>query len=221
MLVAIARKNGFTAYIGSGDNAWNAVHTLDAARPYRLVLEGACAGTRWHAAAEEELPFRSIAEAIGTKLGVPTRSPSSEEAPGYFGGFLNFGGCIARRQAPTPGPPWAGRRRTTLSWKIWLCRTTFREGRRGIPDFRATLAWSWLAPCAGSWRRRLTVGILREVEARMQLDPDTRRAIEKTRTVVRASEAGLRALCFPSQLLRERHQERGGDPLRDAGNPGT
>jgi nucleoside-diphosphate-sugar epimerase len=91
MLVALVRKNGFAAYVGPGDNVWNAVHTLDAARLYRLVLEGAPAGTRWHAAAEEELPFRSIAEAIGTKLSLPIRALSPEEAPGYFGGFLNFG----------------------------------------------------------------------------------------------------------------------------------
>jgi len=91
MLVALVRKNGFAAYIGTGDNVWNAVHTLDAARLYRLVLEGASAGTRWHAAAEEGLPFRSIAEAIGAKLGLPIRSLSPEEAPGYFGGFLSFG----------------------------------------------------------------------------------------------------------------------------------
>jgi len=91
MLVAIVRKNGFAAYIGPGDNVWNAVNTFDAARLFRLVLEGASAGTRWHAAAEEELPFRAIAEAIGKKLGLPIRSLSPEEAPGYFGGFLNFG----------------------------------------------------------------------------------------------------------------------------------
>ena len=55
----------------------------------------------------------------------------------------------------------------------------------------------------------------------MQLDPATRRAIEKTRAEVGASEAGLRSLCFPSQLLREHHQERGGGTLRDVGKPGT
>ncbi len=91
MLVALARKNGFAASIGAGENVWNAVHTLDAAHLYRLVLEGAPAGTRWHAVAEEEVPFRSIAEAIGTKLDLPIRSLSLEEAAGYFGGFLNFG----------------------------------------------------------------------------------------------------------------------------------
>jgi len=108
MLVALARKNGFAAYVGTGDNVWNAVHTLDAARLYRLVLEGAPAGTRWHAVAEEEVPFRSIAETIGTKLGLPIRSLSRDEAPGYFGGFVNFG----QLHCPALG----AHTRATLSW---------------------------------------------------------------------------------------------------------
>src|ERR1700735_4372153 len=65
MIVAAARKNGFSAYVGDGAARWPAVHTLDAARLYRLALESAPAGSHVHAAAEEGVPFRSIAEAIG------------------------------------------------------------------------------------------------------------------------------------------------------------
>lgn len=90
MLVALARTKGFSGYLGTGDNLWNAVHTRDAARLYRLVLEGAPACTRWHAVAEEAVPFRLIAEAIGKKLGLPARSLGPDEARDYFGGFLNF-----------------------------------------------------------------------------------------------------------------------------------
>lgn len=108
MLVALARKNGFSAFIGTGANGWNAVHTRDAARLYRLVLEGAPAGTRWHAVAEEEVPFRSIAEAIGAQLGLPVRSLGPDEAPGYFGGFLNFG----RLNCPAS----SAHTRATLGW---------------------------------------------------------------------------------------------------------
>ncbi|NNM67564.1 MAG: SDR family oxidoreductase [Spirochaetales bacterium] len=108
MLVALARKNGFAAYVGTGENVWNAVHTRDAARLYRLVLEKAPAGTRWHAAAEEAVTFRSIAEAIGKNLGLTVRSLSPEEAPGYFGGFLSFGQMHCPASSTST--------RTTLGW---------------------------------------------------------------------------------------------------------
>ena len=90
MVVALARKNGFAAYVGAGDNVWNAVHTRDAARLYRLALESGPAGHRWHAAAEQAVPFRSIAQTIGDRLGIPVRSLTQDEAPGYFGPFLRF-----------------------------------------------------------------------------------------------------------------------------------
>ena len=80
MLVAAARKNGFSAYVGDGAARWPAVHTLDAARLYRLALEAAPAGSHVHAAAEEGVPFRSIAEAIGRGLGVPAKSIPAEKA---------------------------------------------------------------------------------------------------------------------------------------------
>lgn len=90
MFVAAARKNGFSAYLGEGANVWPAVHTLDAARLYRLALEAAPAGTRLHGVADEGVPFRAIAEAIGKGLGLPARSVSREEAPQYLGGMAHF-----------------------------------------------------------------------------------------------------------------------------------
>jgi nucleoside-diphosphate-sugar epimerase len=90
MLVAAARKNGFSAYVGDGAARWPAVHTLDVARLYRLALEAAPAGSHIHAAAEEGVPFRSIAEAIGRGLGVPAKSVPAEKVGDLLGGFLGM-----------------------------------------------------------------------------------------------------------------------------------
>jgi len=90
MLIAAARKNGFSAYVAEGSARWPAVHTLDAARLYRLALEAAPAGSRVHAAAEEGVPFRAIAEAIARGLNVPAKSIAAEQAAPIFGGFLGM-----------------------------------------------------------------------------------------------------------------------------------
>ena len=58
-------------------------------RLYRLAVESAPPGTRLHAAAEEGVPFRQIAEAIAQGLGLPARSVSPEEATKYLG-FLGM-----------------------------------------------------------------------------------------------------------------------------------
>ena len=110
MLVAAARKNGFSAYVGDGSSRWPAVHTLDAARLYRLALEAAPAGSRVHAAAEQGVPFRAIAEAIGRGLGVPAKSIAPDEAGDVIGGFL---GLITQLDNPTS----SARTRELLGWK--------------------------------------------------------------------------------------------------------
>ena len=95
MLIGLARQKGYAAYIGEGDNRWPAVHRLDAARLYRLALEKAAPGTRLHAIAEEGIPMRQIAEAIGEGLGLPVRSVTPDEAPGYYGWMAMFAGSDA------------------------------------------------------------------------------------------------------------------------------
>jgi nucleoside-diphosphate-sugar epimerase len=110
MIIAAARKNGFSAYVGDGSARWPAVHTLDAARLYRLALEAAPAGFRAHAAAEEGVPFRSIAEAIGRGLGIPAKSISPAEMGDILGPFL---GMIAQLDNVTSSV----RTREVLNWK--------------------------------------------------------------------------------------------------------
>ena len=56
----------------------------------RLGLESAPSGSRLHAVAEEGVPTRTIAEAIGGGLGLPVRSVAPEDAVDHFGFVGSF-----------------------------------------------------------------------------------------------------------------------------------
>jgi nucleoside-diphosphate-sugar epimerase len=90
--IAVAREKGISAYIGEGLNRWPAVHVLDAAPLYRLALEKGTTRARYHAVAEEGVPAREIAEAIGRGLKIPVVAMSPEEAAGHFGWLSFFAG---------------------------------------------------------------------------------------------------------------------------------
>jgi len=91
-LIKIAREKGVSAYIGDGLNRWPAVHRLDTARLYRLVLEKGSAGGTYHGIADEGVPAREIAQVISRRLNVPLVSKSREEAAGHFGWMARFFG---------------------------------------------------------------------------------------------------------------------------------
>jgi nucleoside-diphosphate-sugar epimerase len=107
-LIGFAREKGASAYIGDGLNRWPAVHRLDAARLFRLVLEKGVAGARYHGAAEQGVPFRKIAEVIGRRLNVPVVSKSPEDAAKHFGWFAHF--------AAIDNPASSERTREQMGW---------------------------------------------------------------------------------------------------------
>ena len=108
-LISIAREKGVAAYIGDGANRWPGVHRIDAARLYRLALEQGVENGPYHAVADEGVPFKAIAEAIGRRLGVPVVSKTREEAPTHFGWIAGF--------AAMDLPASSARTQSALGWQ--------------------------------------------------------------------------------------------------------
>ncbi len=92
VIAAVAREKGVSGYPGDGTNRWAAVHRSDAARLVTLGLAKAPAGTRLHAVAEDGIPTRDIAEAIGRALGLPVASIAPDDVAGHFGWIGTFFG---------------------------------------------------------------------------------------------------------------------------------
>jgi nucleoside-diphosphate-sugar epimerase len=109
ILIGVAREKGASVFAGDGLNRWPAVHRLDAARLYRLVLEKGAASARYHGVAEEGVPFKEIAGVIGRRLNLPVVSKSPEEAAKHFGWFAHF--------AALDCPSTSERTRELLGWQ--------------------------------------------------------------------------------------------------------
>ncbi len=93
------------AWAGNGTNCWSGVHRRDAARVYLLALEQGVTELVYHAVADESVPFRDIAEAIGRNLGLPVGERERE----HFGWFAMMAGAeMAANSAHT---------RTLLGWQ--------------------------------------------------------------------------------------------------------
>ncbi|WP_321818509.1 MULTISPECIES: SDR family oxidoreductase [unclassified Paraburkholderia] len=91
-LIAIAREKGAVAYVGEGRNRWPAGHLSDVARLYRLAIEKAERGARYHAVGEEGVSSREIAESLGRGLKLPVVSIPAEQAQAQFGWMAMFVG---------------------------------------------------------------------------------------------------------------------------------
>ncbi|GGP22057.1 SDR family oxidoreductase [Silvimonas iriomotensis] len=84
-LIDIARQKGVVAWVGDGQNRWPAGHLSDVVRLYRLAMEAARPGARYHAVGEEGVTSREIAEALGQRLNLPVKSIAPEDAAAHFG----------------------------------------------------------------------------------------------------------------------------------------
>lgn len=89
-IASIARTKGVSGYPGDGSNRWAAVHRSDAARLVVLGLEKAVAGARLHAVAEEGIPTREIAIAIGRAFDLPVTSVEPDDVRDHFGWIGTF-----------------------------------------------------------------------------------------------------------------------------------
>ncbi len=126
-LITVAREKGVSAFMGDGLNRWPAVHRLDAAHLYRLALEKGSAGATYHGVAEEGIPTREIAEAIGRGLNVPVVSKSQEAAADHFGWIARF--------FAIDGPASSAQTRQRLGWSTGSAWDHCRSERRTL--FRA------------------------------------------------------------------------------------
>lgn len=92
LLIGLAKEKGAIGYPGDGANLWPAVHSRDLASLFRLALEKGPAGKSWHGIEGEGIRFREIAEAIGSRLGLPAVSIPVDVLmlPGYFGFLANL-----------------------------------------------------------------------------------------------------------------------------------
>ena len=88
--IAIALEKRYVAYIGEGLNRWPAAHLRDVVRLYRLALERAHSGAVYHAVGEQGVALRDIANTLGTRLEMPVKSLSTQDAEGYFGWLAAF-----------------------------------------------------------------------------------------------------------------------------------
>ena len=90
IIAGVARQKGVSGYPGDGTNRWAAVHRSDAARMVTLGLDKAPAGARLHAVAEEGVPTREIAEAIGRAFDLPVTSIAPDDVQDHFGWIGTF-----------------------------------------------------------------------------------------------------------------------------------
>lgn len=108
-LVRIARERQVSAYPGTGDNYWPAVHRCDAARVFLACAERQPDLPVLHAVGESGVRFEEIARAIGESLNLPVISIDPAKAADHFGSFAHFASMNVQASAH--------RTRQALAWE--------------------------------------------------------------------------------------------------------
>ncbi|WP_316738931.1 SDR family oxidoreductase [Pedobacter aquatilis] len=91
LLISIAKEKKISVIVGEGNNHWPAVHRMDAAKLYLAALETDFEnGTRYHAVAEQGIPFKNIASEIANRLDIPLISMEVGQAAEHFTWFAHF-----------------------------------------------------------------------------------------------------------------------------------
>jgi nucleoside-diphosphate-sugar epimerase len=111
MLISNARTKGYSPYIEQGTARWAAAHVKDVAVLFRIALENDSlpAGSRIHAVGDGGIPYKSIAEAIATGLGIEARSIPADKAQEEMGWLA----IMTRRDRPMT----AELTKTWLGWE--------------------------------------------------------------------------------------------------------
>lgn len=107
-LIDIAWAKGRAGYVADSAARWSACHLADTARLFRLALDKAEPGARYHAVGEETITLRDIAEAIGQVLNIPVDALTPDAAKAYFGPMAGF--------ATLDMPASSARTRQALGW---------------------------------------------------------------------------------------------------------
>lgn len=76
-----AYNRAFARLRATGATGYPAGHLLDVALLYRLAIERAEPGSRYHAVGEDGIETREIAEALGRVLKLPVRSTHQRRRP--------------------------------------------------------------------------------------------------------------------------------------------
>lgn len=81
--VAPAKKHGFVAYIGDGQQQWYSVHVDDAAAILCLALTKGPSGSNFHCHAEG-IKVKDVVERVAKKLNLPSKSIEAKDAFPHF-----------------------------------------------------------------------------------------------------------------------------------------